>query len=568
MTNLGPRMESAEDARNSTKKALNTGAKAGKAAKKAGKAVKKTQSLVKALQSGSGIRMLLTKPTFLIGAFFSNIGVLILIVCMLLPLSWINMDGVLENTETEGEAYERMINAVLHVYQTAYGGYEDIAQNYLTRYLDEFFPTNGPAKTDELGLDYDLNSTSNLTSGGAYVTSDGEDAIANSVIKKVTSTDYPEEITAEEAIAIQYVSVCAVLDQYYLTDDDLDLNDLNYIYDTFFGGLEQKVAADQLAGMFEGNVEYGSVIDGEWEEASTLDKSKGIINNMILLDTNASWIEEVVEEQSTSGTHIRYVEHPNSNIWSGSLEISIRLKDHENFMKNSQEEVIEIIMDQDGKTEEEAKAQLEEMYSEMADNITAEVIELHNQGIETNPDGSDPTPDDDDISNPLGPSEGGECFPTIPVDTVYIQYGSGGNQYAALYSEMQRLGFSLYGNKIQCVDMAKYCLYLQRGYAGAYGDGGVFAFNLVQTHPDDYHLGNIGELCSGSFVSMWTNGYGGSSSYGHIVYIEAVLENGMVLINEGLPMYTGQPGQVKIKRMAPISALTSQGTLTIAIPND
>ena len=587
--------DAAENMNSGLNSAIDKGKKAANAVKKTKKAVKgvkdtakNVKGLLDLMRSGKLLKILLNKPSFWLGQLFGNLWWILIVITLCMPLAWLNMEEALEEGESEAESYEKMINEVMHVYHNAYTTYDQQATEYLNRYITRYFPDDGPAQIDDLDLDLPEEPTgsSNLTEGGVYYLNESDRINQENGInydrvgRKVTNSGFPEAITAEEQIAIQYIAINGVIEQYYLGDDSLNLDDFSVLVDHFFGGLERNVAYDRLDEIWNSSVEYGSYdSEGNWINANIFgeDTHSGIINRMELIrNGDAHWTERV-DYSNTAGDGTDYIGHTSGNVWEGEVEIMLRVKRSENFLKDKREDVIEQMMEEDDMTEEEATAELNEMFDDMVDTITSEVLELKNQGFDTNPDGSDPTPDDDPSNPDIDDTSADQVTPsgdkTLFIDYGTVTWGWGSSQYVNIRQQMSNAGILSgydYPN-IQCAGFARYCFYKATGIApGPLGDGKDFAAGVYSTYPQLYRPGrnDLSDICSGAFISMRSNGYYGYSAPGHIVYVDEVGADGTLYIDEAWP-YTNtfeDPGDILIREPRDVPFYLAQNITAVAIP--
>lgn len=599
-------------------KAVNAGKKAVNAGKKAVRGVKKAKKGFDLLKSGKLLKVFLQRPALWLSSIFGNLWWIMICLCLCLPLALINMgaEGI-TSSEKEGEAYEKMVNKVIRAFHNVDDGVGNIyttADNYLQQYLNAYFPAKDKYKADELaeaGITFpgaDRDATANLTIGedspihpvpyywdeeneaqlyaiyaeGISVDGVDPDDLADQVdsfsgsmhnhsgvVREPNTVEFPEDITPEEAIAIKYIAIDSVCKQYYLGDDEINLNDFEAIVDTFFDTMTTDVGWDSIQSLFQ-YVDYGSYVDGVWHQFSTPvtpgDENfdiQSVQNNMSLKATGKYLVYNDGQGLNGQGQTVdQYNASGKANVWQGSVEISVRIRERNNFLREKRDDIIQTMVDEDGLTESEAVNKLGEMIDDMELTIVSELEELHNQGVETNPDGSS----DGGSDTPFGPSDGARCFPDLPNETRYNRFSDG---YTQLFNVMRQNGFSLALNVIQCVDMAHYCVCIQQdgnmAYSWFFGNGVDIAAGLVNAHPDDYKLVSRSEVVSGSIISMPTDGYGTPNYYGHVVYVEEVYADGSMLITEGLP-YNISDAYLMINRWVPSNYMSSQNVNAIAAP--
>lgn len=598
-------------------KAVNAGRKTVNTAKKAVRGAKKIKKGYDLFKSGQLLKILLQKPGVWLSTIFGNLWWIMICFCLCLPLALINMgaEGITDS-EAEGEAYEKMVNKVIRAFHNVpddVGSIYTTADNMLQQYLNYYFPAKDKYKSEELGENgltfpgADKELTANLTIGYDVpinpvpyywddessaqqyaIYKEGIEAGANpdqleenrhlfedtmhahtGVRREPGTVDFPDSITPEEAIAIKYIAIDSVCKQYYLGDDEINLNDFEAILDTFFDTMTTDVGWDSIQSLFN-YVDYGSYDEnGVWHEFSnpgvpgTTFDMQSVKNNMSIKETGKYLVYNNGQGLNGQGQTVdQYDASGEANIWQGSVQISVLIRERNNFLRDKRDDIIQTMMDEDGLTEDEAVEELGEMIDDMEQTIVSELNELHEQGVETNPDGSS----DGGSDTPFGPSDGARCFPDLPNETRYNRFSDG---YTQLFNVMRQNGFSLALNVIQCVDMAHYCVCIQQDGNMAYswfsGNGVDIAAGLVNAHPDDYRLVSRSEVVSGSIISMPTDGYGTPNYYGHVVYVEEVYADGSMLITEGLP-YNISDAYLMINRWVPSNYMSSQNVNAIAAP--
>ena len=595
-------------------KAVNAGRKTVNTAKKAVRGAKKIKKGYDLFKSGQLLKILLQKPGVWLSTIFGNLWWIMICFCLCLPLALINMgaEGITDS-EAEGEAYEKMVNKVIRAFHNVpddVGSIYTTADNMLQQYLNYYFPAKDKYKSEELGENgltfpgADKELTANLTIGYDVpinpvpyywddessaqqyaIYKEGIEAGANpdqleenrhlfedtmhahtGVRREPDTVDFPDSITPEEAIAIKYIAIDSVCKQYYLGDDEINLNDFEAILDTFFDTMTTDVGWDSIQSLFN-YVDYGSYDEnGVWHEFSnpgvpgTTFDMQSVKNNMSIKETGKYLVYNNGQGLNGQGQTVdQYDASGEANIWQGSVQISVLIRERNNFLRDKRDDIIQTMMDEDGLTEDEAVEELGEMIDDMEQTIVSELNELHEQGVETNVSDSD--------GGPVTPSGEKSIFSDYGND---ITWYCGDANYESIRQQMQDGGYYDYtwdSPNIQCAGFARYCFDQVTSGAAVtgMGNGNVFASNLCNNYPNYYEPGSndLSDICSGAFISMESDGWNpGATTYGHVVYVDEVGEDGTLYIDEAWPSY----GQIKIRAVRDVNFYIRQGITGVAIP--
>ena len=261
----------------------------------------------------------------------STFAIVFICFCLLLmPFSWICNEQVLNDPEAEAKKYVEVMTEIKKNYVTAFSTYDNDALKVLNKYIKTNYPFNGG------GNKY----------GYVYVT-DG-------VTRRINNSNYDADF-AEDAVAINYMAISAVLDQYHkdeeeYTDPDFLAEMVNYLGEA--GGLWGKfgenflfrVSVDQLKSIFKyglnSNVEYGSTVDGVWIKNKVIDEITPTLGEIDENTKTEPYKKKEKIDASTNGQIEQETVYDKAVKFKGSVSIDIAVREHLDFMEKEYNQAV------------------------------------------------------------------------------------------------------------------------------------------------------------------------------------------------------------------------------------